>query len=85
MTTSTTSAATFDLSPDKAITGFSFEERLDAVRETKMRHTREKWDVIGAMDFDDHPIILPPEGYRDVVEVVGGPGILINDALFTAY
>lgn len=69
----------------RAIREFSFEDRLAALRETKMRHTREKWAVIGSMDFDDHAIILPPEGYRKVVEVIGGPGLLINDVLYTKY
>jgi pyruvate-formate lyase len=50
-----------------------------------MEHTREKWDVIGAMDFDDHAIILPPEGHRTVVKVIGGPGILITDVLFSDF
>lgn len=64
---------------------FSFQARLDRLRATKMAHTREKWDVIGAMDFDDHAIVLPPEGHRKIVQVVGGPGILITDVLFTDF
>jgi formate C-acetyltransferase len=65
--------------------GLSLETRLEALRETKMRHTQDKWEVIGAMDFDDHAIILPPEGFRRVAEVIGGPGILIRDVLYTKY
>ena len=65
--------------------GFSFDARLAALRETKMLHTREKWEVIGAMDFDDHAIVLPPEGHRRVAEVIGGPGILIRDVLYTDF
>ena len=67
------------------MTEFCFKERLDALRTTKMRHTQEKWDVIGSMDFDDHSIILPPEGHRKAVQVIGGPGIIINDILYTKY
>lgn len=64
---------------------FGYQARIDRLRATKMAHTREKWDVIGAMDFDDHSIVLPPEGHRKIVQVIGGPGILITDVLFTDF
>ena len=63
----------------------SYRSRIDRLRATKMAHTQEKWNVIGAMDFDDHSIVLPPEGHRKVVTVIGGPGILITDVLYTKF
>ena len=69
----------------KAAQEMTYQERIEALRVTKMRHTEEKWQVIGCMDFDDHAIILPPEGYRKVAEVIGGPGIVIKDVLYTKF
>ena len=63
----------------------SYQERIDALRETKMRHTREKWDAIGAMDFDDHAIILPPPESRNIVEVISGSGVPITDVLLKEF
>ena len=57
------------------MTDFSFEYRIDRLRETKMRHTAEKQSVVGSMDFDDHAIILPPEGKRKIVELMGPSGV----------
>lgn len=61
---------------------YSYQERIDALRATKMKHTREKWDVIGSMDFDDHAIMLPPPESRKIVQVISGSGVPITDVLF---
>lgn len=63
----------------------TFQQRIDALRETKMKHTREKWDVIGSMDFDDHAIILPPPESRKMVEVISGSGVPITDVLLSEF
>ena len=63
----------------------SYDERIAALRETKMRHTREKWEVIGAMDMDDHGVILPPPDSRRVVHVVSGSGFAMTDVLFKEF
>lgn len=60
---------------------YSFLERIDALRAKKMKHTQEKWEVIGSMDFDDHAIILPPAGSRKIVQVISGSGVPITDVL----
>ena len=39
---------------------WTYQERLDALRATKLEHTREEQQVIGAMNHDDWAIILPP-------------------------
>lgn len=66
-------------------TPLSYLQRIDALRATKMKHTQEKWDQIGAMDFDDHALILPPPASRKVVEVISGSGIPITDVLLQEF
>jgi pyruvate-formate lyase len=63
----------------------TFRERIDMLRATKMRHTEEKWHVIGSMDMDDLPILVPPPESRKVVRIVSGSGISTTDALLTTF
>jgi formate C-acetyltransferase len=63
----------------------SYDDRLAALREAKRHHTREKQQVRGAMDFDDHGIILPPEPIRRIVESVSGSGVPIKDVVLTSF
>ncbi|MFH1571361.1 MAG: pyruvate formate lyase family protein, partial [Gemmatimonadota bacterium] len=60
---------------------FTCQDRIDAVRATKMAQTREKQEVIGAMDYDDWALVLPPEDRREVTEAVSGSGLTIRDCL----
>ncbi|MBP1649363.1 MAG: formate acetyltransferase [Bacteroidetes bacterium] len=60
----------------------NYNERIDLIRRTKMRHTEEKWQVLGHMDMDDHGFILPPAERRKVVTVTSGSGFTMTDALF---
>lgn len=69
----------------KTFVEHSYQERIEALRSTKIRHTKEKWRVIGAMDLDDSGLILPPEEDQKVVQVIGGPGLLITDVLYTKF
>ena len=59
----------------------TYQRRLDALRETKMEHTREKQQIIGAMNYDDWALILPPPEVRKVVQVMGPSGVPITDVL----
>ncbi len=63
----------------------TFAERLESLRETKMRHTQEKWEHIGSMDFDDHALILPPPESRKTVQVISGSGVPITDILLKEF
>ncbi len=63
----------------------TYQERLENLRATKMRHTEEKWQVLGSFDMDDLPIMLPPPESRKVVRVVSGSGLLMVDALFKEF
>ena len=62
---------------------FTFDDRIAALRATKMAQTKEKQQVIGAMDYDDWPMILPPAERRQLVQSISGSGMPINDVLLT--
>jgi formate C-acetyltransferase len=57
----------------------TLSERLEILREIKMRHTREKQMVIGIMDQDDHGRLLPPPELREIVEYMGPSGEPVRD------
>ncbi len=73
------------MSDDTAGRELTFTERIAMLRATKMRHTEEKWRVLGSMDMDDLPVILPPPESRKVVRIVSGSGLLMTDALFSGF
>jgi formate C-acetyltransferase len=59
----------------------TYQQQLDALRETKMSQTREKQQVCGAMDRDDLGKILPPPELRKVIETVSPSGVIIKDVI----
>ncbi len=63
----------------------SYADRLLALRESKQRQTAEKQQVRGAMDFDDHAIILPPEETQEIMEVLGGSGVHFKDVIMNTF
>ncbi len=63
----------------------TYEQRIAALRETKLRHTREKQQVVGAMDRDDHALILPPPERRRLVQTMSTSGMPITDVLLEGY
>lgn len=63
----------------------TYDERIDQLRKTKMRHTEEKWRVLGYMDMDDHGFVLPPPQSRKIVTVTSGSGFTMTDALFKEF
>jgi formate C-acetyltransferase len=64
-------------------TEFSYTKRIEALRKAKQKQTKEKQEVIGFMDFDDHALILPPENRRKKVKSISGSGMEITDILLT--
>ena len=54
----------------KANEEITYQERLEMLRETKLSDTKEKWEEIGSIDFDDSGLVLPPPESRDVIESV---------------
>jgi formate C-acetyltransferase len=63
----------------------SYAERLAALRKSKQLQTLEKQQIRGAMDFDDHAIILPPEEMRETVQTISGSGVPITDVIMKTY
>jgi len=61
----------------------TFDDRLKAIRAAKMEQTRQKQEVLGAMDYDDWAMILPPAEKREMVQSISGSGVEINDALIS--
>jgi formate C-acetyltransferase len=59
----------------------TYQQRLDAIRATKLEQTLEKQQTIGSMNHDDHGIIpLPPEN-SEVVQSISGSGMAITDTI----
>jgi pyruvate-formate lyase len=73
------------MTPNTTIEELTFAERISMLRATKMRHTKEKWRVLGAMDMDDLPVILPPPESRKVVRIISGSGLSMPDAIFSGF
>ena len=60
-------------------------DRLAALRESKQQQTLEKQQVRGAMDFDDHAVILPPQEIRETVKTLGGSGVYFTDVIMSTF
>jgi pyruvate-formate lyase len=60
---------------------FTWQARLDALREAKLAANREKQEMTGCLNGDDLAFILPPTDRRKVVEAVSGSGMKIRDCL----
>ena len=73
------------MSPTDIMTEPSYAERLAALRRSKMQQTAEKQRIRGAMDFDDHAVILPPEELRETVQTLGGSGVYFTDVLLKSF
>jgi formate C-acetyltransferase len=63
----------------------SYAQRLEILRARKQDYTREKQQIRGAMDFDDHGQILPPEDTRELVSSVSGSGVAMTDVLMNTF
>ena len=70
---------------ETAVQELTFAERIAMLRATKMRHTEEKWRVLGSMDMDDLPVILPPPESRKVIRIISGSGLSMPDAVFSGF
>lgn len=68
-----------------AVKALTYQERIDALREEKLRQTFEKQDLIGSMDHDDWALILPPEDRRAIVQTMSTSGMPITDCLLAGY
>ena len=66
-------------------TEFTYANRLAALRAAKMQQTREKIELTGSKDHDDHAIILPPLDRREIVKTMSSSGMPITDCLLSGY
>jgi formate C-acetyltransferase len=73
------------MSPAGTLERLTYTERLAALRESKQLQTLEKQVVRGAMDFDDHAVILPPADMRKIVQTMSGSGVPITDVLMSTW
>jgi pyruvate-formate lyase len=63
----------------------TYSQRIEELRATKMKQTAEKQKVIGAMDYDDWGLVLPPPELRKVVKNMGASGVEIQDCLLASF
>lgn len=63
----------------------TYQQRIDALRTGKLQQTKEKQLVIGAMDHDDHALILPPPERRKLVKTISSSGMPISDCLLDGF
>jgi hypothetical protein len=64
---------------------YTYAQRLDALRATKLKNTQEKQEVVGAMNHDDWALILPPPEEREVVQTISSSGMPITDVLIKGF
>jgi hypothetical protein len=65
--------------------GLGYSERLASLHATRLQQTAEKQHVIGAMDYDDWALVLPPPELRAIVKNMGASGIEITDCLLNNF
>ena len=63
----------------------TYQQRIDALRATKLAQTRDKQELIGSMDHDDHGLILPPPDRRKIVQTMSSSGMPITDCLIEGF
>jgi len=64
---------------ESTVVELGYQQRIEALRATKLEQTREKQQLVGPMDFDDHGLVLPPAEFREVVQAISGSGMPITD------
>lgn len=63
----------------------TYEQRMNKLRETKLKQTREKQEVLEFMDYDDWSLILPPPDRREIVEAISPLGQPIKECLLKGF
>src|SRR5690242_3623268 len=67
------------------VESMTYEQRLNTLRTTKLLQTREKQELVGSMDHDDHGLILPPPERRKIVKTMSSSGMPITDCLLEGF
>ena len=73
------------MSPASTMSEPTYAQRLEALRRSKAKQTLDKQRIRGAMDFDDHAVILPPEELRETIQTLGGSGVYFTDVLLKSF
>lgn len=68
-----------------ALPDLNYRDRIDRLRATKLAQTREKQQVVGAMNHDDWGLILPPPDQREIVQTISPSGMPITDVLLKGF
>ncbi len=63
----------------------TYQQRIDALRAAKHNQTRDKQEVVGSMDHDDHGLLLPPLDRRKIVQTMSSSGMPITDCLIEGF
>ena len=63
----------------------TYQERVEALKAAKLAQTREKIEVTGYKDHDDHALILPPPDRRKIVKTISASGMPITDCLLAGF
>lgn len=69
----------------KTILRLTYQERLDALRELKIKHAREKVKLTGSRDGDEQGNILPPPELREFRKTVSPSGVTITDIILNNF
>ena len=73
------------MQPTLTFETFTYDQRLQTLRATKMLETKEKQDLLGSMDYDDHGMILPPKDRQELVQTMSSSGMPIIDCLLKGF
>ena len=70
---------------DSIASELTYQQRLEMLHETKLKHTKQKQETRGAMDHDDQGMVpLPPDAV-EVVEAMSGSGEVIKDLILKGF
>lgn len=67
------------------ISDYSFDGRLDRLRETKIRHARRKVELLGPRDGDEQGNVPLPLEQAIIVDAISGSGVPVKDMLLKGY
>jgi pyruvate-formate lyase len=67
------------------LTPLTYADRIEALRAAKLAYTREKIEITGYKDHDDHALILPPPDRREIVKTMSSSGMPIVDCILKGY
>jgi formate C-acetyltransferase len=64
---------------------YSYQDRIEALRATKLAQTREKIELTGYKDQDDVALILPPLDRREIIHTTSSSGMPITDCIIKGF